>query len=592
MTIKEKLSALRAIMERESLDAYIISGTDPHNSEYLPAAWKQRQWISGFTGSFGTVVVLKNEAGLWTDTRYFIQAEKQLKDSGIQMHKLRVPEAVDYPEWLATNLPEGSRVGLDSFCISVCDMKNLQETLTPKQITVVGKTDLLGEIWLDRPSLPDAQLFLVPAATAGKSANEKITMIREKLQAAHADYMLFSCLDEIAWLYNVRCNDIIYNPVAISYAVVGKAKAWLFIKNTKVSREIASQLSQEGIEIRDYHHLFLFLEELDKNSVFTVDSATLNYAVYHKLFTEFQVKEQESPIVLAKAIKNPIEVEGFRKACIKDSVALTKFFYWVERNIGNHLTEISVSEQLSAFRAQNDGYAEDSFANISAYGANAALPHYSAIPGEDAELQPRGFYLIDSGGQYTHGTTDITRTVPLGELTRLEKEDYTTVLKGMIALSRCIFPKGTKGCNIDAIARQPLWQTCRNYGHGTGHGIGFFLNVHEGPQAIRQELKNQDVVPGMVTSDEPGLYREGSHGIRHENMILCIPVSKNEFGEWYGFETLTLCYFDTSALLLDLLSEDEKKWLNDYHKTVYEKTAPYLTPEEAQWLAEKTKPVL
>ena len=422
MTIKEKLSALRAIMERESLDAYIISGTDPHNSEYLPAAWKQRQWISGFTGSFGTVVVLKNEAGLWTDTRYFIQAEKQLKDSGIQMHKLRVPEAVDYPEWLATNLPEGSRVGLDSFCISVCDMKNLQETLTPKQITVVEKTDLLGEIWLDRPSLPDAQLFLVPAATAGKSANEKITMIREKLQAAHADYMLFSCLDEIAWLYNVRCNDIIYNPVAISYAVVGKAKAWLFIKNTKVSREIASQLSQEGIEIRDYHHLFLFLEELDKNSVFTVDSATLNYAVYHKLFTEFQVKEQESPIVLAKAIKNPIEVEGFRKACIKDSVALTKFFYWVERNIGNHLTEISVSEQLSAFRAQNDGYAEDSFANISAYGANAALPHYSAIPGEDAELQPRGFYLIDSGGQYTNGTTDITRTVPLGELLAWKKK--------------------------------------------------------------------------------------------------------------------------------------------------------------------------
>lgn len=591
MTIQEKLSALRHIMERESLDAYIISGTDPHNSEYLPAAWKQRQWISGFTGSFGTVVVLKNDAGLWTDTRYFIQAEKQLKDTGIQMHKLRVPDAVNYPEWLAANLPAGSRVGLDSFCISVCDMKYLQETLNKKQIEVVEKTDILGEIWLDRPALPDEPIFLVPTETAGKSASEKIEMIREKLTQTNSDYMLFSCLDEIAWLYNIRCHDIAYNPVAISYAVVGKEKSWLFVKPVKVSKEVAAELQRENIEIRDYHQLFCFLDELAHTSIFAVDAATLNFAVYNKLLHQFQVKEFESPIVLAKAIKNPVEIEGFRKACVKDSVALTKFFYWLENNIGNHLTETSVSKQLSAFRAQNEDCIEDSFANISAYGENAALPHYSAVPGEDAELKPRGFYLIDSGGQYTHGTTDITRTVPLGELTTLEKEDYTIVLKGMIALSRCIFPKGSKGCNIDAIVRQPLWQTCRNYGHGTGHGIGFFLNVHEGPQAIRQELKDQDVVPGMVTSDEPGLYREGSHGVRHENMILCVPVMKNEFGEWYGFKSLTLCYIDTSAIIPELLDEEEKKWLNEYHQEVYEKTAPYLTPEEAHWLAEKTKPI-
>ena len=591
MTTNEKLSALRRIMEREGLDAYIVSGTDPHNSEYLPAAWKQREWISGFTGSFGTVVVLKEEAGLWTDTRYFIQAEKQLQGSGIKMHKLRVPEAVDSPDWLAMHLPEGSRVGVDSFCISVYDMKNTVGKLKANGIDLVEKTDLLGEIWLDRPALPENQISLLPTQTAGESAASKIEMIRKQLSTAGADYFLFSCLDEIAWLYNIRCNDIEYNPVAISYAIVGKEKAWLFLKRNKVNKETISLLEQEGIEIQDYHHLFLFLEELDKTSGFCLDASTLNYAVYNKVAGKFTVKEEVSPVILAKSIKNPAEIEGFRQACIKDSVALTKFFYWLECNIGNHLTETSVSDQLTKFRAANKGYVSDSFHNISAYGENAALPHYSAIPGKDAELQARGLYLIDSGGQYTHGTTDITRTVPLGKLSDLEKEDYTIVLKGMIALSMCIFPKGSKGCNIDAIARQPLWQACRNYGHGTGHGIGFYLNVHEGPQTIRQELKDQAILPYMVTSDEPGIYREGSHGVRHENMILCVPVAANEFGEWYGFETLTLCYFDTSALVIELLNKDEKAWLNAYHQTVYEKTAPYLTAEEARWLTEKTKAI-
>ncbi|MDE5611830.1 MAG: M24 family metallopeptidase, partial [Odoribacter sp.] len=287
----------------------------------------------------------------------------------------------------------------------------------------------------------------------------------------------------------------------------------------------------------------------------------------------------------------PEEIQGFREACVKDSVAMTKFFYWLESNIGNKLTETAVSEKLTALRALDKAYVSDSFENISAYGKNAALPHYSAVPGADSILEPKGLYLVDSGGQYTHGTTDITRTVSLGELTSLEKEDYTIVLKGMIALSRSLFPKGARGCNLDAIARQPMWQTCRNFGHGTGHGIGFFLNVHEGPQAIRQDLKDQPLCPGMVTSDEPGIYREGLHGIRHENMLLCIPVTANEFGEWYGFETLTLCYFDTSAILPELLNQEEKEWLNDYHRTVFEKTAPYLTPEEADWLAKKTAPI-
>lgn len=591
MTISEKLAAFRKIMDRESLDAFIVSGTDPHNSEYLPSAWQQREWISGFTGSFGTVVILKQEAGLWTDTRYFIQAEQQLKGSGIKLHKLRIQDAIDYPEWLAQNLPAESRVGVDYFCTSVSDMKNLKEKLDPKGIKIVEKSDLLGDIWLDRPALSETPVFRVPATVTGCASCEKINMVRSLLYKENADYFIFSALDEIAWLYNIRCNDIEYNPVAISYAVVGKEKAYLFIKRSKVTKVVAEDLQQDGIEVQDYYHLSLFLDTVGKEACFCVDTSTLNYAIYNKITSRFMVRSLVSPIILAKSIKTPEEIEGFRQACIKDSVAMTKFFYWLEDNIGNHLSETAVSEQLTTFRAQNPGYISNSFGNISAYGLNAALPHYSAVAGSDSVLETRGLYLVDSGAQYTHGTTDITRTIPLGELTHQEKEDYTLVLKGMIALSRCIFPKGTRGCNIDAIARQPLWQTARNFGHGTGHGIGFFLNVHEGPQSIRQELKDQAILPGMVTSDEPGIYREGSHGIRHENMILCIPVSENEFGEWYGFETLTLCYFDTSALLPELLNEDEKNWLNEYHRVVLEKTIPFLTAGETSWLTEKTKPI-
>lgn len=593
MTIPEKLTALRKIMERESLDAYIVSGTDPHNSEYLPEAWQQRKWISGFTGSYGTVVITLKEAGLWTDTRYFIQAEKELAGSGINMHKLRVPDAVDYPEWLASVLPAEARVGIDGFCIPVSDIKRLESDFTAKKIRVIDKTDLLGEIWLDRPGLPEAPLFLLKTEFAGKPAREKINSVRAYLQEKQADYALFSCLDEIAWLYNIRGRDVSYNPVVISYAVVGREKSWLFVKNRKVSAEMSKELAANGIEIRDYHHLFLFLDELKKtDAVFCLDTDTLNYAVYNKVKSVCRLIESKSPVVLWKSIKNTTESEGFRKACIQDGIAMTRFFYWLENGLKKQeLTETEVAEKLTAFRQECPDYISDSFHTISAYGINAALPHYSAIPGQDAVLKAKGLYLVDSGAQYWYGTTDITRTIPLGELTDLEKEDYTLVLKGMINLARCIFPKGTTGANIDIVARQPLWDNLRNYGHGTGHGIGHFLCVHEGPQDIRQAWRNQPILSGMVTSDEPGMYREGSHGIRHENMILCHSIAVNEFGEWLGFETLTLCYFDTSALSIELLSTEEKKWLNAYHNTVYEKLAPHLQPEIADWLKMKTQKI-
>lgn len=457
MTIQEKIARLREIMEREGLDAYIVSGTDPHNSEYLPEAWQQREWISGFTGSFGTVVITKDDAGLWTDTRYFIQAEKQLAGTEISLHKLRVPGAVDYPEWLSNTLQAGCRVGMDSFCMSVRDVEHLKEVLTVKNIELVGKPDLLGEIWLDRPGLPISSVYLLEERYAGESVQNKIATIQAKLQKCQADYFLFSCLDEIAWLFNIRCHDIAYNPVAINYAVVGREKSYFFIKCSKLPVEVISSLESNQVEIRDYHHLFLFFDELEKSSHFLADLHTLNYAVYNHLASNFKVTDIESPIILNKAIKNQVELEGFRKACIKDGVAMTRFFFWLEQElVCRPISETEAAEKLSELRANCPDYVSDSFHTISAYGKNAALPHYSAVPGKDVVLKNKGLYLVDSGGQYLYGTTDITRTIPLGELTQQEKEDYTLVLKGMISLARCVFPKGTTGANIDIVARQPL----------------------------------------------------------------------------------------------------------------------------------------
>ena len=592
MNIPEKLIELRRIMDRENIAAYIISGTDPHNSEYLPAPWQQRKWISGFTGSFGTVVVTKDEAGLWTDTRYFIQAEKELAGSGIKLHKLRIPGAVDYPQWLAEVLESGDKVGIDGFCMSVSDVRNLKNTLSPKNITIQEQIDLLGEMWFDRPALPMEKIIRLEAKYVGESAGERIGKIREFICDNHGDAMLFSCLDEIAWLYNIRCNDIAYNPVAISYAIVEKDKAHLFIKLDKISQEIARQLATDGIELHDYHHLFLFLDEQKKENVYLVDTNTCNYAVFNHLSKKFEVREVESPIPLLKAVKNPTELEGFRLACRKDGVALSKFYYWLENKLSQQpVTELEAAEQLTRLRSQDKEYVSDSFGCISAYGPNAALPHYSATPEQQSEIHPKGLYLVDSGAQNTHGTTDITRTMPLGELTELEKEDYTLVLKGMIDLSMLYFPKGSKGCNIDIVARLPLYMKLRNFGHGTGHGVGYFLNVHEGPQSIRPDLKNQEILPGMVTSNEPGLYREGLHGIRHENLIVCQPKSVNEFGEFYQFETITLCYLDTSALLTKLLNQNEIDWLNAYNERVYQEVSPYLEEQERIWLRNKTKAI-
>lgn len=589
----EKLTELRRIMDREKLSAYIISGTDPHNSEYLPAPWIQREWFSGFTGSFGTVVVTMDDAGLWTDTRYFIQAEQELAGSGIKLHKLRVPEAVDYPQWLLETLPQDSKVGIDGFCMPVNDVRNLKKVLSAKNISVLEPTDLLGEIWLDRPGLPQGAVTCLRETYAGETVENKLKKVRQFMESKHGNYILLTALDEIAWLYNIRCNDIPYNPVAISYAIVGEEKAYLFIKKNKTSPEIKEILLQQGIEIHDYHHLFLFLDNVTKDAIFLVDPNSCNYAIFNHLEKHCTVTEATSPIPLLKAVKNETELAGFRLACRKDAVALTKFFYWLEQHVAqNTIWELDAAAKLQEFRAQDQDYVSDSFGTISAYGQNAALPHYSATPERQSLLQPKGLYLVDSGAQYLHGTTDITRTMPLGELTEEERVDYTLVLKGMIDLSRLYFPKGSKGCHVDLAARMPLYMHLRNFGHGTGHGIGYFLNVHEGPQSIRPDLNNQELLPGMVTSNEPGLYREGHHGIRHENLIVCQPKEINEFGEFYQFETITLCYFDTKPIVVSLLDKEEIAWLNAYNERVYQETSPFLTDEERIWLREKTNAII
>jgi Xaa-Pro aminopeptidase len=427
---------------------------------------------------------------------------------------------------------------------------------------------------------------------SGRSVQDKLAFVRQFLVDVQSDYALFSSLDEIAWLFNIRGRDIPYNPLVISYAVVGKESAHLFVKTHKLNRETAEVLQQAGVETVDYHHLFLFLNALQEPAVFSLDPFSLNYAVYNRVASRFSVRENRSPVILEKAVKNPTETAGFRKACLQDGIALTRFFYWLEKTAGErNIRETEAAEQLAGFRSACGDYISDSFPTISAYGKNAALPHYSAIPGKDGVLERKGLYLLDSGGQYLYGTTDVTRTVPLGKLTQEERVDYTLVLKGMIALTNCLFPKGTSGAGFDVVARYALWRNKKNYGHGTGHGIGHFLCVHEGPQEIRQNWKEQPFLPGMVTSNEPAVYLEGQYGIRHENMLLCTDEGSNAFGEWLGFETLTLCYFDTDPLLPELLTEEEKKWLNNYHALVFDRLSPFLTSEESAWLKTKTAPV-
>ena len=584
---QQRVELLRSLMRAKGWDAVVITGSDPHSSEYPAERWKQVRWLSGFTGEAGDIVVTLDHAGLWTDTRYFIQAISQLEGSGIELHKTRVPEQVLIPEWLGQQFDGDTPViAVDSLCVGADFAASLPGD-------IVGVPDLLERFWTDRPSIPQTPIF---TADPGESRLEKIEWLRSFAASRDCDGILLSALDEIAWTLNVRASDIEYNPLVISYLLItGESVSWYVLKDGEDDPQTEatfSILSAAGIELLPYSDIQLLATEFEGRLF--VDASTLNYHIYSCLLdSSIAVEEGSSPVALRKAVKNPVEVEGFRKVHLQDGLAMERFLYWLEKTVesGREISEWDAAVMLGKLRADIPGYRGDSFETISAYGPGAALPHY-ITPHEDApKLRECGLYLCDSGGQYDCGTTDITRTVPLGPCTALEKEDYTLVLKCHIDLAMAVFPEGTPGCRLDILAREPLWKNKRNFGHGTGHGVGWFLGVHEGPHELRQNLNDVPFRPGMVVTDEPGIYREGRHGIRHENVLLCVEAGESEFGRWLAFEPLTYCHFDTGAVIPELLTEEEREWLNSYNRRVYETLAPQLPAPIAGWLREKTQAI-
>lgn len=591
--IKERIEELRRKMTEWGWDAAVTVGEDPHNSEYTPLRWCQRQFISGFTGSAGVVVVTKNHAGLWTDSRYWIQAARELQGSGIELHKMVSVEDKDWIKWIAQNVPAGGKVGIDGLCMSMGEAMQLESAVAAKGARVVSSPDYLEELWPDRPLIPQGAVWLHEDRYAGRSRSEKLEWLRGELKAKGCGYMFLNCLDQIAWLLNIRSNDVDYCPFVISFALVCPDRVMLFAEKSKFGDNVLAALEKDNVKVMLYAQCGSFIGSLKAAGKILIDEASLNYETGKAISDAFGKENTvsgESPIDLAKAVKNDVEIEGFRKAYIQDGIVQTRFFKWLEESVGQgcRITESDASDKLHELRAAMPDFLDESFETISAYGQNSALPHYSTVRGQDAVLEPHGLYLNDSGAHYKYGTTDITRTVPLGPLTDLEREDYTLDMKAMVDLAMAVFPEGTPGCRIDAIARRPLWQTMRNFGHGTGHGVGNVLSVHEGPQSIRQNLKNQPLLPGMITSDEPGIYREGYHGIRHENMILCVPAGENEFGSWLKFETLTMTYLDVSPLVTQLLDAQEIEWINNFNDRVFETVSPFLSTEEKSWLRNKT----
>ncbi len=582
----ERIELLRTLMRAKGWDAVVVTGSDPHCSEYPAERWKQVEWLSGFTGEAGDLVVTLDHAGLWTDPRYFIQAEQQLAGTGIDLHKTRVPDQVLIPEWLERQFGADGLIAVDGLCMGADFAQSLPGT-------VISVPDLLGPFWPERPAIPQTPVFTV---NPGESRREKLDWLRAFLRGRECDGILLTALDEIAWLLNVRASDIEYNPLVISYLLVTQDDVCWYVLKDEVedpeSKATFSILESEGVRLLPYADIDYLPSEL--HGRLFVDAATLNYQLYTNLITAgVPLEEGTSPIRLRKAVKNATEVAGMRDVHVQDGLAMERFLYWLERSVdaGREITEWDAAVKLGQLRADLPGYRGDSFETISAWGPGAALPHYITPHAYAPVIREGGLYLCDSGGQYDRGTTDITRTVPVGRISALEREDYTLVLKGHIDLAMAVFPEGTHGCRLDALAREPLWRSKRNFGHGTGHGVGWFLGVHEGPLDVRQNLNPTVLQPGMILSDEPGIYREGRHGVRHENLLLVVEAGQNDFGRWLAFETLTLCHFETDALELSLLDRSEIEWLNAYHERVYRTLSPQLPREIADWLREKTRAV-
>lgn len=579
-------------MAEKRIKAYIIPSCDPHLSEYIPDHWKSRAWLSGFSGSAGTIVVTDKKAALWTDSRYFLQAEKELDGSGIDLCKMGLSETLILEAWIIKELKKKDIVAFDGRLLSHSMAKGLISNLNNHGIKVNGGIDLIDKIWTNRPPIPMGKAFEYELRYSGKSVKEKLTEIRNKLLNLKADACIISSLDEIAWTFNIRGNDVNYNPVVLSYIYISMDEAILFIETSKIEAELEEKISIEGVEIMKYQQIDKFIKRLPKGKVIALDETRINHRLATLIPKEVYIKPTLSIPTQLKAIKNPVELENIRQSMVADGIAMCEFIYWLENTIGNEkITELTIAEKLLELRKKQNGFISESFETIAGYREHGAIVHYSATPESAYEIKPKGFLLVDSGGQYYQGTTDITRTFHLSKPTKSEMKDYTLVLKGMIGLSMAKFPEGTRGCQIDILARSAMWSNGINYGHGTGHGVGAFLNVHEGPQSIRPNENPVTIEPGMIQSNEPAIYRTGKYGIRIENLIACRQEEETEYGKFFGFETLTLCPIDTKLIDIGLLSNDERKWLNEYHKMVYKKISPFLPEEVGSWLKERTKEI-
>lgn len=576
-------------MQSKSISAYITYSTDPHSGEYVPAHWESRKWITGFTGSAGTAVITPDNGGLWTDSRYFIQAEEQLTDTGLKLFKERMPETPSIPQWLCRVLKKGERVGIDGYTTSLQTVNELRNELSAYGIEVVMIEDPYKTIWNDRPDLPDNKPFILEEKYSGESASSKISTIRNHISNTGTDYILISALDEIAWTLNMRGTDIECNPLFVSYLLISGKEATLYINKNKLTETTIDYLQSQGVGHRNYEDIESNLTAISGRKI--AMSPSINFAMYNAASEHNTVFIQVSPVSKYKAVKNQTEINGFRNAMLRDGVAMVRFLIWLQKNIGNgNLTELSIDEQLYKERSAMENFRGISFATIAGYQEHGAIVHYEADEHSASTLKPEGLLLIDSGAQYLDGTTDITRTIPLGPTTEEQKKDYTLVLKGFIQLAMAEFPQGTCGTQLDVLARLAMWKEGINYGHGTGHGVGHFLNVHEGPHQIRMNNVPTPLQPGMTVTNEPGIYRAGKYGIRTENTMLTVPSRKTDFGEFYKFEQLTLCPINTETILWDMLSPEETNWLKEYHETVYSKLSPLLTDEEKQWLRNATNP--
>jgi len=585
--INERIASLRDAMRKAGVAACIIPGTDPHASEYIAEYWKERVWISGFTGSAGTAVVALEKAGLWTDSRYFLQGEEELKDSGMDLMKMGLPETADIIPWLIDTLKPGEKVAVNAQMFSVNAYAAMKSELETVGIDLVS-VDVMKEVWTDRPALPKKPFYVFDLKYSGQSTTDKIAATRAEMAKLRSQVFVMSALDDIAWLFNIRGNDVDFNPVVIAYALVEENDVTLFVDQDKLTEETKTYLASVGVRIKAYDAIYSVLEQIESSKTVLIDGAKLNRALYESIPAACTKRNAMSPVFKLKSIKNEVEMAGVRQAMVKDGVALTRFFIWLEENLkSGNLNEVSVDQKLYEFRSKQENFKGESFSTIAGYGPHGAIVHYRAVPESASTLKPENLFLLDSGGQYLEGTTDITRTVALGTPTVKQKIDFTLVLKGHIALATAKFPSGTRGSQLDILARKAMWDLGINYGHGTGHGVGHFLNVHEGPQNIRMDENPISLQEGMFMSNEPGLYRTNQYGIRTENLIHVIKAEKTEFGEFLKFETVTLFPIDKELIDVEMMSDEDIDWLNNYHKRVYDSLAQKLDENEREWLSRK-----